>query len=280
MDNRLHLQSLKRGLQVLALLNLRNWVTIADVAKEFQLARTTAQRILTTLEEDGYIVRDCIDKKYTLTPKVKCLADGFDEEDWVVKIANPLIHELTAKISWPLLFAVPCGESMLVRAATDHEAPLAIEKFSVGASNPIMQGPTGHVYLAYCDNSTRSQLISMLSRSKDPRQSLAKSPEFVNQLIRTVRNAGYAIVKFPDPDIDADGLSVPVIVNNRFFGALLLRYIKRSLTDEEIRKQYLPLLQETSAEISKRLSELKTQDPNAFRLMESMDSNALPESIS
>lgn len=80
MDPRDELQSLRRGLDVLAAVNLKTAVTIADIARQFSLPRTTAQRILTTLQREGYIARHPATKRYTLTPQVRRLSDGLSSQ--------------------------------------------------------------------------------------------------------------------------------------------------------------------------------------------------------
>lgn len=267
LDARDQLQTLKRGLEVLRFLNLQNWATISDVAKRFDLPRTTSQRILRTLLEEGYVARDRTTKKYALTPVVCALSAGFDEEDWVVDVANPILRALTKEITWPVLLAVPFGERMLVRAATDHDTPLAIDRFHIGATIPMAVAPTGQVFLAFCDATTRNHIVALLARSDDPLQKSARATDAFKRQLAGIRRQGYVIFSFEhNPEMRESGVAVPVMVNDRVFGSILMRFVKRALSVGEVEDVYVPRLQRAARDIASKLDQLRLDNPKAFTL--------------
>ena len=102
MDSTRPIRALARGLEALAVLNLRNGATVSEVAQEIRLPRTTVYRILETLCEAGFAFRDEADDRYRLCESVRGLSDGFQDEPWVRETAVPLIQELSRDTAWPV----------------------------------------------------------------------------------------------------------------------------------------------------------------------------------
>ncbi len=165
MDSTRPIRALMRGLDALTVLNLRDGATVSEVAHEIRLPRTTVYRILETLCNCGFVYRDSTDERYRLTILVRGLSEGFDDEAWVSQIAKPMIYSLCAEIVWPVSLATLSGTKMMLREATDHSTPLAIERYSAGLQLPVLNTATGRAYLANCPPAQRDALIDILARS-------------------------------------------------------------------------------------------------------------------
>src|ERR1700693_1732646 len=165
MESTRPIRALMRGLDALTFLNLRDGATVAEVAQEIRLPRTTVYRILETLCNAGFVFRDAADDRYRLTILVRGLSDGFDDEGWVPQIAKPFIHDLCREVVWPVSIATLSGTTMLVRESTDHSSPLAIERYSAGFRAPLLTTAAGRVYLANSAATQRDMLIDMVARS-------------------------------------------------------------------------------------------------------------------
>src|ERR1700733_3867852 len=175
MDSTRPIRALIRGLEALAVLNRRNGATVSEVTNEIKLPRTTTYRILETLKEAGYVYRDAADDRHRLTLLVRGLADGFDDEAWITQIARPCINDLCKDIVWPVNLLSPSGTSMLIRETTDHDSPLAVERFSAGFRVPLLLSASGRVYLAFCRPEQRDTLLDILSRSPREEDKPARS---------------------------------------------------------------------------------------------------------
>jgi hypothetical protein len=151
-------RSLERGLDILALLNRHNGLTVTETAEQVGLPRPTAFRLLRTLERLGYIFRDDADKKYRLTAQVRGLSHGYDQEEWLPKIARPIMVEVCKKILWPLTMVTNMGSQMLVRDSTHDISPFAMWRHRGGFKIPLLHTAAGQVYLAYCGKDVRQAL--------------------------------------------------------------------------------------------------------------------------
>ena len=90
-----------RTLTVLTALNVRNGATVAELAIATRISRPALYRILETLREAGYISVDIARRHYCLTMRVRSLAEGFSDEDWVTQVARPALAQLQRRVIWP-----------------------------------------------------------------------------------------------------------------------------------------------------------------------------------
>ena len=73
-------RSVVRALSVLRQLNIENGATIRDLHRSTGISRAALYRILRTLQAEGYIASDSDVEAYRLTPMVRQLSEGFNEE--------------------------------------------------------------------------------------------------------------------------------------------------------------------------------------------------------
>jgi IclR family mhp operon transcriptional activator len=167
MDSTRPIRALVRGLEALAVLNLREGGTVSEVAQEVGLPRTTVYRILETLCDSGLVVRDSAAERYRPTVLVRALSAGFREESWMTQVAKPCLFELGESIVWPVNIATLADSKLIVREATDHHSPLAMEHISAGATLPLLTTSAGRAYLAHCSLAQRTSLLDTLMGSHD-----------------------------------------------------------------------------------------------------------------
>ncbi|MDP9009032.1 MAG: helix-turn-helix domain-containing protein [Pseudomonadota bacterium] len=255
MDSTRPIRALTRGLDALTILNLRDGATVSEVAHEIRLPRTTVYRILETLCLSGFVYRDRADERYRLTIMVRTLSRGFDDEAWVNQIAKPLIHELCSDIVWPVSIATLSGTKMMLREATDHSTPLAIERHSAGFQLPLLTSATGRVYLAYCPLAQRDALIDILARSNKEEDKPARDRGDLLRTLAEIKAQGYATATRSRRLVDECAVSVPVAMSDRTLAALTVRFIASALPPKTGLERFLPKLRQCAAKISTVLSE-------------------------
>lgn len=241
------LNSLKRGLRALALLNEHRRLTGTELSRDLGIPRTTAFRVLTTLAAEGYVEQERPGHKFRLTARVRSLSAGFDEDEFIAHQAGPILDMLAAKVRWPLALTMPVGENMMVRAATDHKSPLAIQRYYPGYTTPLLHVTTGQIFLAYCTDGDRRELLRTMRESDDDRQALARQPAALSRLLTQIRANGYRIIEY---DIYPEGsLGVPVFSGGSIIGGLVMRYIKSALKANQLITEFLPQLQDAAQQI-------------------------------
>jgi DNA-binding IclR family transcriptional regulator len=132
MESTRPIRALKRGLDALTILNMRDGATVSEVAQGIRLPRTTVYRILETLCDAGFVFRDEADDRYRLTAQVRTLSHGFVDEAWVGQIAKPLIDELCRDLALPVSITTPSGTTMpasatrALRHAEEHSVSVPV----------------------------------------------------------------------------------------------------------------------------------------------------------
>jgi len=246
-------RSLERGLDILALLNRHNGLTVTETAEQVKLPRPTAFRLLRTLERLGYIFRDDADKKYRLTAQVRSLSHGYDQEEWLPKIARPIMVEVCKKILWPLTIVTNMGSQMLVRDSTHDISPFAMWRHRGGFTIPLLHTAAGQVYLAFCPKDIRQALIDQ-ALSEDP-NSLARhgtTMQTFQRGLERIAAEGFAAIKVPDQNHCA--VSVPVMVNGEIFAVMSVSFYPTAMSLKQAADTFAGPLKEAAQRLGKELA--------------------------
>ena len=252
MDKKQELQSLKRGLRAVALINTLGSITIAELARQFKLPRTTAERVLMTLLSEGYVDRHADTKAFFLTAQVHALSDGYAEESRLVAVAKPLLFEMTREIGWPLCLAMPMGEYMSIRVTSDPETTLGVNRRHVGSAGPMAQVSSGLAFLAHLGDTQRDLMFEMLRLSDNPDQALVHDDKRIGYLFEQIRQSGYSF----GLDLGRErSVAVPVMLNGRVRGALLLVFMARVLSSEAVVATFVPQLKALARQIEETVTD-------------------------
>lgn len=255
------IRSLHRGLRALEVLNMKKTLSVAEMAREIDLPRTTTFRILENLSIAGYVERDDKSGKYGLTIRVRGLASGFNEDAWLSQVARPLATELGKTVVWPISLTTPQNMEMILRFTTDSESRLAIDYYKEGLALPILPTASGRVYLSYCGDRERDIVLDLLRRTKteDGLNALANNEKLITKLISDVRGDGYALnVRSPrtlEPG-KTTTVAVPVMREGRFLAALAMRYFDSALSVAELHERYLPTLFDFAEQMTRKVEAL------------------------
>ncbi len=245
-------RSLERGLDILRVLNRHNGLTVTETAELVDLPRPTSFRFLRTLERLGYIFRDDADKKFRLTSQVRTLSHGFDEEEWLPKVARPAITELGKKVLWPVAIITNIGTAMLVRDSTHDSSPFALFRHRGGFKIPLLHTAAGQVYLAHIPADMCEQLISY-AVSEDP-QTFARagvSRQNHGRHLDKVRLDGHLCIKVPNQNHCS--LAVPVMVDGSVHSVMTMSFYPTALSIKQAIDSFAPILKEAAVKLGTAL---------------------------
>lgn len=255
MESTRPIRALTRGLDALTVLNSRDGATVSEVAQEIRLPRTTVYRILETLCNAGFVFRDAADDRYRLTIEVRRLRHA-DDDAWVSQIAKPRIDALGRDIVWPVSIATLSGSTMILRESTDHDTPLAIERYSAGFRVPLLASAAGRAFLAHCPEEERTALIDILARSNREDDKLARAPRTeLQRMLAEIKREGYATSTKTRRLVDEVSLALPVNSRDRVFASLTVRFITSAVPLKTALERFLPKLRQCAADIGTLYSE-------------------------
>ncbi|MBA2934823.1 helix-turn-helix domain-containing protein [Sphingomonas sp. CGMCC 1.13654] len=240
------LKSLKRGLRAVLLINDLGSVTISELGRRLELPRTTAERVLRTLESEMFVERDPVTKRFFLTSRVRALSHGYSDESWIAHVATPLLFETTRRIGWPLGIATPLGERMSLRVTTDPATSMNIHRRHIGSEIAMARSSSGQVFLAFLDDVQRSEMLALLRRSDDPGQAVARDETRMAYLLDEVRRRGYS---FGIDDGRERSVSVPIFADGKIKAVLLMMFIASAISYARIVEDFVPKLRAMAASI-------------------------------
>ena len=252
MTDKRHVQAFGRGLDVLAFLNTHNGASIGEVAAGTGINRGIVYRLLETLRHKNFVRKDSASSAYWLTESVRNLADGFDDEDWIDRIAKPAIGDLGREVVWPISVSTVSGVTMLVRATSDYESPLVLNRFPAGFRFPLISSAAGQAYLAFCSAQQRKTIIEVVGQSaRPPDDFLSRSPQLLEGTLKKVKTQGYALVLGQRDAVSA--LAVPIRSRDLVFGSLSLRYFDSAMRPKSAVEQYFAKLKSCAGSIAEQL---------------------------
>jgi IclR family mhp operon transcriptional activator len=218
--SRERLQALERGLEALSFLNRYGAGTSTQVARALGLKRSTAHRILAVLVNLGLLRHDKFNHQYILSGQVADLSSGFRDEEWVMSSALPAMRAWTREHHWPLVLSTPLAGKLVVRASTDYESPMSVDRFHCGQAIPIEGSTAGLLYLAYSPapgSASREERAGDENRGPDLEPGAAPDPEELER----IRATGY--VARPTACFTGGRVSVPLRPTTPFIGAITMR---------------------------------------------------------
>ena len=248
MDADQELKSLKRGLKAMMLINAQGSLAISELSRGLDLPRTTAERVLMTLLAEGFVDRDPQTKRFYLTDRVRALSGGYSDESWIAHVAAPMLFATTREIGWPLCIATAAGERMRLRITTDPATSLNLHRRHIGSEIPMGVTSSAIVHLAFLDPEQRRIMMDVLRASDDPGQAEAGDEHQMDYLIEQARAKGYSF----GLDLGRErSVSVPILQDDRIKAVLLMVFIARALTHEQVVERFVPRLKAMAAEIER-----------------------------
>ncbi len=238
------IRALLRGLETLETLNGRDGCSVTDVANATHLPRTTAYRILETLCQGGFAVRDPGDDRYRPTERVQGLAGGLYDEPWVAEVAAPELEGLCKAVLWPLMLCMVRGGALQLRVVTDDISPVAIERYAAGAEVDLANSAAGIMRIALAGPEERNALLALARQQGAPAEACAHTCDAAKAAARL----DYAL------DLRVIGreasIAVPVRDAADSLRAILsMRFIRTALRPEAVVAEHLPQLRESAQRI-------------------------------
>jgi IclR family mhp operon transcriptional activator len=258
------IRALERGLEVLSFLQSSRAGSLHDLHRSTGLDKATLTRIIATLEKRGLIWQRLADGAFLPSQIVQERQPSLRDEDRLVEVASPILENLSKRVDWPSILAVPRLDHMEVLETNSstsyfHHIPLGPIGFRVN----MLRSATGRAYITFCSESERQAILARLIESSEPGNFLSRSPAAVERLLAETRELGYG-VRFPDyggdfndsrgaVDDGRNSIAVPIFVGGDVIAAVNLTWINKVTTVDKIVKSYRGCLQDAAAQISHRL---------------------------
>jgi len=239
----------ERAIAILDLLAEGGWQTGAEVARELRVHRSTALRLLGTLERHGLVERDRLTAKYRLGRRLPQLASVVTGEFDLRYVARPVCENLAGALGETVTLDVLAGDVIVpIEQATASTSMVSVNW--LGRRTPVHCTASGKVILAFAPQSVRQRLLSHpLERSTA--HTITDRAELERQL-EAAREAGVART-FEELELGLDAIAAPVFgAEGEVVAALDVSGPSHRLRQEG-RPELVRMTQEGAADLSRRL---------------------------
>lgn len=183
-------QSIERAFSVLGALP-GGPLGVTEVAARVGLPKSTAARLLASLEREGAVEQVPGETRYRLGPLIATLASGRQETRGLVAIAHPALVELAAETGEAAGLSVPDGRTVHYIDQVDSPNPVQVRDWT-GSRIPMHAVSSGQVFLAHFSPSALARFLATPLESFTP-ATLTDAAGLLERL-RAVRRDGHAWV--------------------------------------------------------------------------------------
>lgn len=165
-------------------------MSLSDVAESVGFDKSTAYRMLNTLVEAGYIVRDDTAKRYHLSYKVVHLSRNLLAENEVLRLSRQMLDRITAETSETTHLCVLDGHQTVLIQKVKGTQLVAVD-FQIGDRSPLHCTSIGKALLAFQDVRFIEEVIA--AGLPKMASNTITNPEAFRRELHRVRAQGYAI---------------------------------------------------------------------------------------
>jgi DNA-binding IclR family transcriptional regulator len=242
-------RSVDRAVAILDLLAFGGWHTGAEVSRELGVHRSTALRLLGTLERHALVERDSRTAKYRLGRRLPQLASVVTGEFDLRYVARPVCESLSDALGETVTLDVLVGDVIVpIEQATTSTSVVSVNW--LGRRTPVHCTASGKVILAFAPEAVRDRLLSMPLERVTSR-TITDLAALEAQL-EGAREAGFART-YEELEVGLDAIAAPVrSAEGEVVGALDVSGPSHRLRVEG-RHELVDLTKDGAADLSRRL---------------------------
>lgn len=237
-------RAVERALDVLLCFTAKSDWGLSEIALQAGLHKSTAHRLLATLEDRGFVIRDDATEKYRLGLRILELSSNLSREDPSVVLLpdmERLRDELGETVS---LYVRDRGERVRIQAVQSTQAIRRVA--TVGARLPLSVGASSKVLLAFSDEAVRREVMA------DPSWPASVDRDKYADQLEEIRRAGYA-TSFEEREPGAAAVSAPIVDRSgKLVAALAVSGPSNRLTPDVMRR-HAPAIMEAAGRMGKLL---------------------------
>lgn len=243
-------QSLEKGLAVLLAFGPdKETMNLAEIAAATGISKSAAQRFAYTLEELGYLRKDPVTRRYSLTVATLSLGYRYLLVNRHVERGYAFLVDLNRQCKETVNMSEPDGTDMVYvgRVPTMKSTPVFLP---LGRRLPMYCTSSGRAYLATLPTAERARILKASERVAYTPQTVTKLDALMD-ICEEVSANGYAYAEsqYYSGDLnvgaailDADGAAI---------GAVSISAPSTRWTLEQMREELAPLVMETARQLSR-----------------------------
>jgi len=237
-------RAVNRALELLkCFLNKSKEMSLIELAECTNLPKTTVLRLMTSLEEEGFIEKDSIVHKYRLGIVLFQLGTIVANDLELKKISLPIMEDLALQTKETININIIQNDKRVCIEKVEGSYDLR-QFVEIGKEFTLLKGASGKILFAYLPKEKQLELLEQEKEITDKEEFLARMDE--------IKNRGCYSSK-DERVLGAAAISVPIKdVNGEVVAGLTISGASIRFTEEKSNK-YIQLAKESADRISKSL---------------------------
>jgi PcaR/PcaU/PobR family beta-ketoadipate pathway transcriptional regulator len=247
--SRYNIEALSRGLGILELFTAKNpSLTLTEVAALLTLNKSTAFRILSTLETMGYLERDPASRRYRPSLKVLHLGFGAINRLEVRQVARQYLEQVAQELDETVSLAVLYGTDIIYVDRIRNRAIVGVV-LDIGSHVPAHCTTMGKVLLANLEEDELQAFLGMGELTRYTSRTLTDKDILLKEL-EAIRRDGYA-TSDGELAIGLRAAGAPIRDNNgKAVAAIGISGSMSTINLQRLRKEIVPAVVRTAEQIS------------------------------
>jgi len=200
-------RSILRATAILDAFRDRPSMGVTELAKSLKLHKSTAHRLLSTLEGAGYVTQDLQSERYTLGLKVLDLARAFLPQQDLRTHALPVMRRLMQKTGETVILGILMDLQVVCIETVVSPRPISVGRLTGVRVHPHVSS-MGKIMLAQLGPDVTERLIREKGLPRLTAKTITNPDEFRRHLDQ-VRRRGYA-VNDEEEDVGLKCLATPI----------------------------------------------------------------------
>lgn len=240
--------SVKKAFKILhALADSSVRLGVSELGKQLKIGKSTVHGITSALEEIGVLVRDPIDKKYSVGYKLMELGRKTYGKIELREIARIPMERLMEKVGETVFLGVMNGDHITILDVVESNNEMKITS-PPGTRLPLLAGATGKVFLSQLEEKKAREIVQKVGLVRYTSKSVMDPKKFLSEVEETKRR-GYAI----DDEaylVGVRAIAAPIQVASIPPAAIWVVGFTSSLNDQKMERVIIEI-QKTTHEISR-----------------------------
>lgn len=184
--------SVKKAFKILyAISDSSNGLGISDLSKKLKIGKSTVHGITTALEELGVLVRDPLDKRYTLGYSLlEVCRTAFAKID-LKDLARKPMEKLMGKVGETVFLGVLNGDHVTIVEMVESRNEMKITS-PPGTRLPLLAGATGRALLSQIEKEKSKEMLQKKGLVRYTSKTVIDQRQFLRE-IEKVKTQGYAV---------------------------------------------------------------------------------------
>jgi DNA-binding IclR family transcriptional regulator len=201
------IRSVDRAVAILDLLAREGWSAGAEVARELHVHRSTALRLLATLDRHGLVERDPRTSKYRLGRRLVQLASSVRGEVDLRQAARPVCESLARTLGETVTLDVLDGREIVpIEQASGSTSVMSVNW--LGTRSPVHCTASGKVILAFGPEAVRAEVLEAGQLEHRTSRTIVDRAALGAQLA-AAREHGFAAT-FEELEVGLNAVAAPV----------------------------------------------------------------------